>query len=96
MGVRRGADGNPDPSELFRLWPPPMRERRTEDLDRWWWRDPVPTGVWEVADAGRTGMVFRPAMEEEEDMALFWTRVAAGGKEPRVRCVSGPCWEPCC
>ena len=36
-----------------------MKERRTEDLDRWWWRD-SPAG--DVMEADRPGMLFRSAM----------------------------------
>jgi hypothetical protein len=72
MEVMRGADGSAAPSELFRLWPPPMSERSTDDFDRWWglWRGPVPVESWEATDAGRPGMVLRPARVAEGDIVL--------------------------
>jgi hypothetical protein len=74
IGVMRGACGSPDPSELLRLWPPPMSERSTEDLDRWWWRDAASVGGCEAADGGRPCIVLRPAMEEDmAEVLLFFS-----------------------
>ncbi|KAL2136102.1 hypothetical protein VTI74DRAFT_5508 [Chaetomium olivicolor] len=67
IGARRGADGRPDPSELFRRWPPPMNERKTEDLDRWW-RESVPDDT----DGGK------PLKSAMEDMAAAAAMRVAG------------------
>jgi hypothetical protein len=98
IGAIRGAEGRPEPSELFRLWPPPMSERSTDDLDRWWWWRGTASasvsvvGGCEVEDAGRPCIVFRPVTEDMVAVVFFrrGMRVAVGCEtteaHPRLRC----------
>lgn len=71
-GPTRGADGNADPSELFRLWPPPMSERKTDDLDRWWWRGDAVSKAASCCEPTDAGKEYVMSMLAREDMAEFF------------------------